>query len=90
MKNSEMLQALRNAKEQGYHFVASIVKQHMSTKYFHVVPIDEVLKKGKWIPCKSYCYLKWHGKIGTSHRHIDWTDTVQKSNLGMFLKGDIE
>ena len=50
MKTSKILSAAIMAKENGYKFMASVVKSHFTTTYYHVVSIDAIIKTGKWIP----------------------------------------
>ena len=45
--NKLQIQA-RKAKEAGFLFVASVVKSHFKTTYYHVVEINLLIEAGKW------------------------------------------
>lgn len=62
----KIIEAATKVKEDGYIYMASVVKSVYYTTYYHVVKIDDILKKGKWIPCQKGQFGKWHGRIGTS------------------------
>ena len=52
MRTSKLMQAARAAQEAGYIYLYSVVKSHYNTTYYHVVPIDAVLREGRWIPAR--------------------------------------
>ena len=47
--NKLQIQA-RKAKEAGFLFVASVVKSHFKTTYYHVVLVETLIESGKWPP----------------------------------------
>ena len=59
--------------------MASIVKSHFSTSYFHIVKIEDVLNAGKWIPANHVQFPSGaHGRVGTNSKYIDWSITARK------------
>lgn len=67
------------AKADGKIYMASVVKSHYDTIYYHVVKIDDVITAGKWIPAeKSTLPSGARVRIGLSGKRIDWTKTIRK------------
>ena len=69
MNEKRIVTQARKAKEAGYEYVASIVKSVYNTGYYNVVPLDDIIKAGKWIPAPhgqwpSRSGGNWHGRIG--------------------------
>jgi hypothetical protein len=64
------------AKRAGYKNIASIVRRHYNTSYYHVVSIDLILSRNKWIPAPKILYN------GITEKSIDWTKTIKKTELG--------
>ena len=56
----------QKAKDAGYKYIASVVKSHYNTTYYHVNSVDSVIADG-WTPCPVGQYNNWHGRIGQSH-----------------------
>jgi hypothetical protein len=66
---SKLIEQATIAKAQGYIYIASVVKQVFNTTYYHVVSVDDVLARGKWIPA-PHCQLNCagaHGRLGQIH-----------------------
>lgn len=79
MKTSKIIIRATELKTKGYKFMASVVKSHFKTTYYHVVSIDDVLKAGKWIPAGKVTFASGaHGRVGTSSKNIDWSITARK------------
>lgn len=55
----------QKAKDAGYKYIASVVKSHYNTTYYHVNSVDSVITNG-WTPCTIGQYNNWHGRIGRS------------------------
>ena len=65
------------AKENGYKYMASIVKSVYTTRYYHVVSIDDVISCGKWIPANYVQFASGaRGRVGT--QYVDWSITIRK------------
>ena len=71
MKTLTQIQA-QKAKDQGYKYIASVVKSVYNTTYYHVNSVDDVISRG-WIaaPCGQYPSAKdsnssWTGRCGQS------------------------
>lgn len=64
-------------KKAGITQIASIVKSHFATKYYHIVKIEDVEKNDyNWIPAPGSVKT---GNRYTSEKKIDWTKTVKLS-----------
>ena len=59
---------IKKAEAAGYKYVASVVKSHYNTTYYHVVPIETLIISKKWIPAlKGNIGINGaHGRIGQS------------------------
>lgn len=67
------------AKEQGYIYMASVVKSIFNTTYYHIVSIDDVIKAGKWIPADVVQFPSGaRGRTGIASNKIDWSVTIRK------------
>lgn len=70
--NNNIRQEYEIALRSGYVYVASIVKSVFGTTYYHVVPIQDILSAGHWLPAVKGYYptakgsSTWHGRCGTS------------------------
>ena len=68
---TKIKQAAIAAKEDGYRFMYSVVKQVYNTPYYHVVPIDDVITTGKWPAATRGRFPtadgqgSWYGPAGT-------------------------
>jgi hypothetical protein len=76
---SKIVDRARQLQANGYTHMASVVKSHYKTTYYHVVPITEVLAAGRWIPAEygqlpsgAYC------RLGIAGNRIDWSVTGRK------------
>jgi hypothetical protein len=79
MKTSKIILRATELKAKGYKNMASVVKSHFDTTYYHVVSIDDVLSAGKWIPAGKVQFSSGaHGRVGISSKNIDWTITARK------------
>jgi hypothetical protein len=79
MKTSKIITRAKELKSKGFLNMASIVKSHFNTSYFHVVKIDDVIAAGKWIPAEKVQFESGaHGRIGTAKNKIDWTKTARR------------
>jgi hypothetical protein len=79
METSKIITRALELKSKGFENMASVVKSHFSTKYYHVVSIEKILKAGKWIPADKIQFSSGaHGRKGMSERKIDWTKTAKK------------
>lgn len=74
--NSKIVQAAIKAREDGYKYMASVVKSVYSTTYYHVVPIDEIIAAGRWIKATVIQHPRgWHGRVGIPYLP---PDTIRK------------
>ena len=66
-------------KGEGKKYMASVVKSVYNTVYYHVVPIDDVIKAGKWIPANTVTFESGAvGRAGISGTQINWDITGRK------------
>jgi hypothetical protein len=70
MKESKIVRYAKAMKEKGYTHMRSVLKSHMSSTYYHIVNIDDIIKAGKWIPCTNYHLIGWHGKVGRTYNQL--------------------
>ena len=77
------LDKLIGLKNNGVTAVASVVKSHFDSTYYHVVYIDDLIKNGgKWIPAVIISFPSGaRGRIGISGNKIDWTKTVKLADI---------
>jgi len=79
MKTSKIIIRATELKAKGYKNIASVVKSHFDTTYYHVVSIDAVIAAGKWIPAGKVQFASGaYGRVGTSGKNIDWTITARR------------
>lgn len=67
------------AKTDGYEYISSVVKSFRATTYYHVVSVDAVIEKGKWIPA-SMNHVGWCGRIGMTWKNVP-KKTISKQDL---------
>jgi len=79
-KEHKIVTKAKELKKLGYTHIASIVKQHYASSYYHVVSIDSIIEAGKWIPAPTYSG-SWHGKIGIIGTEIDWSKTAKRASI---------
>ena len=65
-KEKLLIKGAKIAKQQGYEYISSLVKRYKYTDYFHVVKIDDVLKRGQWIPAPFRRGIGWVGRWGVT------------------------
>lgn len=69
---TKIQQAAISAKNDGYEFMTSVVKNVFRTTYYHVVPIDRIIETGEWEPAPVGQFptadgqSSWHGRVGQS------------------------
>lgn len=70
---------IEELKKLGVNQIASIVKSHFASKYYHVVKIEDIEKNDyNWIPAPGPVRS---GNRYTSGKKIDWTKTVKLSTI---------
>ena len=71
MTTPAIVRAAEWARDHGYKYMASVVKQHRATCYYHVVGVQEVILTGYWPPAYVGQYRNggW-GRHGVSWRHV--------------------
>jgi len=77
MKEKKIVLAAKIARNNGYTYIASIVKQFKSTYYYHIVSCDKIISSKDWIPAPKN-YYGWTGRIGTTGKNIDWSKTITR------------
>jgi hypothetical protein len=76
---NKTVQRAQELKAEGKIYMASVVKSVYYTTYYHVVPIEKVIKAGKWIPANTVTFESGAvGRAGISGKQIDWTITGRK------------
>jgi hypothetical protein len=50
-KERLVVRAARLALDNGYQYMASVVKQYQGSTYYHVVPLADVIEQGDWPAC---------------------------------------
>lgn len=70
MSTSKVVRAAIAAKRDGYEYMTSIVKQHMSTTYHNVQLIEDIISAGGWIPCRQGWVGNWYGPKGVSTANL--------------------
>lgn len=63
--NNRFVEQCKKAKAAGYKYVASVVKNHYATTYYHVNDIDRLIDRGRWIPAPKNT-IGWCGRVGQS------------------------
>jgi hypothetical protein len=79
MKMNKIQQQALKAKEQGYEYISSVVKQYRATIYYHVNSVDSIIANGKWRPAPKN-YYGWHGRIGRTWKNVP-EKTISKQDL---------
>ncbi len=64
---NKIVKAAKAAKADGFEHMSSVVKSVYTTTYYHVVAIDDVISKGKWISCPKKTGFGWHGPVGVTN-----------------------
>lgn len=64
MNEKKIVRAARWAKANGYQYMASVVKQVFRTTYYHVVPVQDIIENGDWIPAPVVWGMPWRGRYG--------------------------
>jgi hypothetical protein len=67
---TKLITGAQIAKDQGYKYIVSVVKNYRATTYYHYVSINEVLAVGRWIPATKVAMMPWHGRIGVTARNL--------------------
>ena len=77
---------LKELQKDGKKAVASVVKSHFGTTYYHVVDIDALLQNaGKWLPAVVVTFPSGaRGRLGISGKYIDWSKTVKLADIRNF------
>lgn len=78
----KLIEAAMAAKADGYEYMTSIVKSVYSTTYHNVVRIDDILKRGGWIPAYhgqlesgAHCRI---GRIKVPEKSINKSDAIRR------------
>jgi hypothetical protein len=74
-KKPKIVLAAEAAKAAGYEYIASVVKSVYRTVYWRVIPVDEVIKAGKW----EYRPPQWWNRGVTTKNLPDRTISRQKA-----------
>lgn len=78
----ELTKMVALAKRDGYTHIASIVKSHYASTYWHVVAIDDIARLGYWPKCPT---ANGHAQ-GVYFNHVDWRRTVTRQTLRSILR----
>lgn len=80
-------------KVQGYTQIASLIKQVMTSRYYNINFIDDIINNGgKWTPANKGYFPSlrgnrtWHGRIGTYSKDIDWKITIEASEVRALMR----
>lgn len=67
-KMSNLIKVAKLAKENGFIYMASVVKSVFDTTYYHVVKIDLLIEKGVWPPAEKVIFENGaRGSFGTAN-----------------------
>ena len=65
---SELVNVAKLAKENGFIYMASVVKSVFDTTYYHVVKIDHLIEKGVWPSAEKVIFESGaRGSFGTAN-----------------------
>ncbi len=78
-KEGKVLKAAKAAKAEGYEYMASLVYEYYTTKYYNCVPINKIIENGKWIP-KHICFK------GTTRAKLPEKTIFRKEALQRYCK----
>jgi hypothetical protein len=68
----KIVRAAIEADKKGYKYMASVIKQVYNTVYWHVVPVESVVRAGEWPACP----MQWHkgAVIPVGITRANWPD----------------
>lgn len=47
-EENKVVRAAKEAKKEGYQYMIALVREIFHTKYYNVIPLDIVIKNGRW------------------------------------------